>query len=845
MSNTEIFSYDNSSLGEKNPPISVWENLDIAIQDYETKRKLENLKQETILKKELDDYEITLAPDVFASSEVLVNYSKEDFKDKTKNALFNSINEYLQKVYFGDETNWLFYTNRLEKLNKLWVLSSDYSKRIENRFETILWILFNESSNLYDLISSDIKKQNIDLDTVTAITVHKWKIILNIENWKKMISYDIRINESRDWLSLMDAEIIDSENRIEQKEDREKDANINRLTYFWWALALWLVAEAWFEWVKKYSLQYVKFTDRDTGKVTEVRLPKTSWFMTEERLIKESIMHIETQTWYVFNKTKEWKYIFESPDSRKVSISDMIATVESLSFDEFKKNYKWDTDILDMKNEFEKQKSYMTELLIWIELEEWPLVKPSRFLRKIISLWNKVPHLIMFPIFFHEIQKKPWNLESYFKWIAEMQTFELWAKIASKIVEKLLIWLTKKWPVWIVLYWMLQLVFWIVWWWVWVAAWKLWANVMELQKKFDGVFPESEDFIDKYSPLRQESNDILKKEISFISGWFNNDIADLTKMDLKVPFVPITFWQHHVDLNTNKQDHMSVWSFRNKAFYNERVDEYWDQLTSDLQKLINDYLHVGYWYWRNWPDKKRWARLFKKIADLIYGWNVEENKEIKDSIYNIITVNLSDDILEWKQSLVTLKSLVLLELEKYKINDEYIENTENNIKDREAVFNLVFWIVKEVPSIDDNEELFLRYSQANIIMETSDMFKYMKSLSGPEKEFAKNYYYRILNKQEVIQTEQVDSILDAFNYKKVWLNDSIWFFSSIWQSTKDWLKLIRDSITWTTNFVDWKNSDESIYERLIKNKMFFNYTLWVKQLKSDKEFIEKLKNDKS
>lgn len=700
------------------------------------------------------------------------------------NCVYYWLFDLFQKTNFWTDID-SYFDPKIEKLKNLWINESELNDYYLKK-AWIFEILDKESYSMYLQIKNLIWKNN--QNNIKSFQIINWTLRVIFNN-NSSENFEIKYNDKKNGLK-----IVKIEKKIEDlrkiKEEKEK-SNTRSLSYFWWALGL----SIWVDLNKRYFLKEASFTDNFWRK-HKVKIRPETKFQDIPDTIKEVLKKIEVENNFKIQKIN-WKEIFVE-NSKRVEISKLRnSVIKEFTFEKFKDSLPKGHKISEkeLETEFEKIKYEMLKALDDVKKIHWEKVLPLDFLSKIS--WKSI-HYLLFPIFFKEIHKSQSDLVSYFKWAWEYAGFTAWALTANKLINglfKSLKILPKYSKTWIILYWTLQLVAWVLWWAGWIWLWAAWVKLAKLDKWFNKIVPENKDFLKKYL-LKKNDNDNIA--LYWLSSFFMPDLADVWRFNIKLPFLPVVFWQHDVDFSTTKKEYMSSWVYRTPKEFNKRIDEFTNNLWKELKNIFE----------KN-KDKKI---IEQKIKKFIYNWKLwwEEtiNKELKDKIYSYINMDI-DNILSWKRNLQETLWLIQAEIKNMKIDDNFMKELKQEIDNKEKIFLTALWEGWK----SNNESSFIK---------EIPILNYIKKLPEKDRKYAYNYYKRVLNKEEVIQE---------------------WDYEHI----KEWRKVYKKSIydrLISDNTVDEELVDKNWKKTIITKWDRFNEFIWiVSELHDDKQFFERMKND--
>lgn len=789
-------------------------------QNLRTDIEWERLKED--IKKEKIEFIRKLSKNTtFTESDVLEFTEKIQETSNKKYSLFLAIQKYFESWFFSWKDFSTFFDEKFKELELIWITEEE-----KNELWLIKWDLYKRISSVSkNILTSTIKEIWEDsLVNVSSIKIEKWKLILSYNNSPKIDVFTIEFDEKKSWFKSTKSTELAPTKSQEQVTEREKVSENNQLSFFWWVLTLSVTSAL----VKGISnLKTIEFIDKE-WKLQKIKLDKPiAW--DNAVLIKESLTIIERELGYKW-ELEWWKIVFEKK-LEEVDISNIRWKIWELSFEDYKKIMadSWIPED-QLKVEFEKQKYNLNSFIDWVEKQYWKKVSFKDFSTELMKnsvswkFWLGL-HIILYPIFFTEILKHGWNLDSYFKWASEMVLFNSWAMLAWKGIMKI------PWAQWKIIGWFMQLVWWIVWWWVWVTSWIMVAGLTWMQKWFDTVFPESEDFMYKYAWWKNDSM------VGYLwTWWFAFEMADYLWTDIGIHWTPITFWQNEVDLSTDKSEYMSVWLTRNKESYNAKVDDFTKKLLDKIHKLTWDYkkytldqVDQSDWLMQlsaNQKDrlKVEWRKkLEKSLYNFIFkwenGWEENTNKELKEKLYNFVLLNI-DKLIEWTD-ISEIEWLIAYEMEKLKISKDTLLEMQREIVMKESQ-------VKTVLSWDNKKQIGENPSYEEVlwvIWAPQYMVDYIASLNEKEREFLLNYYTRTINKEEVIwKDDYVDDVWYVYRWDK-----------KVRRQRNIYDKLINDSTE--VKLENWKTTTNW--------KIFHEITMMIKDLKRKKEFFDRLKKTDS
>lgn len=743
--------------------------------------------------------------------------------EKNPYKLYKTLYSLLEKSIFWDIWMEEFFNLKIEELKKLWVDISNI--KINEKKISIKKSLREQAKKLYQLLFKSLWKEKIK--DLSSVKISWWKIqLFNNTNFLLEI-YTIKIDE-HNWLFLKKEEGKDI-NKLLVKQDKEnKELKSKRELFFKWSLAVsfWYSTVAWV-----ILLNVVEFFDPNWKKHKLKLNKEVSWW--KEVALKEALLSIKEKFWYNV-KHENWEIRFEDIKS-KIDVVNIRQKLNNISFEDFKEAMK-DSSLSKEKLEFEYSRhiANANSFLNLVEKQYWRKVSLKEFSMSLLKesttwkFWLWV-HVILYPIFFAEVHKNWWNLDSYFIWASEMILFNSWALFVGSKLQGTSQKLMKMWLHWKVLSGFLQLAWWLFWWAFAVSSWKGISSQIWLKKWYDTVSPDSYNYFEKNWSWKNSSI------ISYIwTWWYAYEIADYLWTDIWIKWTPITFWKNEVDLSTEKEEYMSTWLTRTKDFYNNKLEEYSSKLIWNITQYIDEYTNfsnwiaryyeindeIGYNYTKEEVLKNRKDLLEKKIYKFIYkweNWGIESNnKKIKDSIYNIIISNI-DRLISW-WDILEIHSFILAELDNLKINNGTIKELEEEIiYKKELLETILIWKRVEITNSEK-----LSFSELSWRMAPKYMIDYIESLSVEEREYLNLYYKRILETKKIVTN-----------------NDYTWDDISIWRS---WVKketyydrLIRDKST--IELPDWRI--------LSKWDIFHQITLLIKWLKENIDFIERIKKDES
>lgn len=620
-SSREAFSWD----------IPIWGIIWWEVELSDIQKEELRLKEKAKIIEELKSLKVIFDYTVCKS---IIIHPSFDSRYNLKFNISSILNEFYQRSCFEGKTiDWYVNPkiNRLKELNASKEDISELSFFIDNE---IYWTIEIYSDKLTDSLMSLLWEDKSK--KVISIWILKGDIVVYYNDSQEADIFSLELLEGAGkGLFIKFKEHIDLSQTDEQISQREKESGNTKLTYFWWALTL-IAATTLVTWrINRYILKWIQFIDAN-WQLQTITLPKELYWETQSDVIKRALEIIKAQTWYEVKRV-DWKDVFER-STNKIDIKSMRAELLKLNVHDYAKtNWLWEywPFSKEVLVEAEKQKIEAISFLDSLERSNWPAISASRFLEFLRwSAWKSI-HIILFPIFFTEILKNGWDLISYFKWAWEMATFMAWAKFAMLVLKKPLDLIPKGNLVWAWTYALLSLIFWVFWWWWWVAWWKWVAKYMELQQRFDAWIPESQDWFHKYmSPDWRDSNSLATAFYVWL-WWFATELTDSMWMNLKIPWTPITFWSHSVDLSTNMTDYMSVWLTRTPEEYNNRLEEFWKWLWDELRSLVIDYKASDPFYIRSiWdlfsPSFADPRSIWQRFTDLSKDFNFWPESKIKD-----------------------------------------------------------------------------------------------------------------------------------------------------------------------------------------------------------------------
>lgn len=341
-----------------------------------------------------------------------------------------------------------------------------------------------------------------------------------------------------------------------------------------------------------------------------------------------------------------WEYKSESSFEKAKLKASLIFKVQLVTWDEYKKlayEKAWSkTKGANMYNlltekEFHRQSIENPQKVIqaceklWVDFNKriksapfWSFLR-SPLLQPLLKIQWKFVHYILFPIFFKAIHKNSADIDSYLKTTFEVSAFysgfaagkafnnKLWFKNpASKLLIPLL---TAG---------------------LFISWWLKAADIIELKKKYDRLFPNNNDGIDIYfwdTPFV----DKWKKSFLWhaVSLGIVNDLADWMNWDMHLW---INGTKHNLVFFTNNVsfpnviDHLSersswIW------YYNKEIDEFKGRLQPKLEKLFDPRI-----------DKYSLRKTIEKFVP--YLWNKSNLTRNYDEIkkYNLQITQIIDTV---------------------------------------------------------------------------------------------------------------------------------------------------------------------------------------------------------
>lgn len=706
------------------------------------------------------------------------------------NKPFNFFKEYLRILSF----NWLsldkFFDLEIEKNDltdldeKGITILKSKTEQTKLNFEIELEFLAKIlEKSLFQIFKEN--KINFSEDDIEKLEVNNSKIFLKLNDES---SLELILSKN----SLKRLEISQVKEINTEKLSSEIDSTNRNNELF--TTRDWIVSIELLKATKNdyFSAKTFSYITQDWKKHNVILKDLIVWEKSE--ILSEVLNIIEKTSEYKV-KIEWWKMILTLREDL-ISVEYLRQELNNISIEELKEGIK-DSGMSE------------SELNIFLNSE---LLNANKYLDNLSSLhWDKIPisvalfsfnelainslkktsvpfgawvYVLLFPLFLKEIHKKPWNLDSYFKSFAEMWLFLSWAQLSTFLMSliikspgirsKIFIWATS------VLAWMLTLV-----------LWEEFAKKINLQKGFDSIFPESEDWW--YKKLWMKNDNILWY---LSTWWWIYELVDFFWTDIKIPYTPIKFWETKVDVDTNIKDFLSVWIFRNKDFYNQRLKLFFKESGEEVIKKIN-------YYKENWNTKDNKDINDLKLDIMEIFWNMEFLYiDIVDNIEYFISSDYSETELMW----IIMKKVTFFEL-----NEESLDS--HGKINQYSMDKLKITLRLENPEwlIFEEEEPFL-----------NDLIIYISSLDSEEKKYLIDYCDRIINREEVIKDSDKKY---PYMYFPVGAKSPIFWEKSIYKH------MIEDEA-----IIDLWN-----WEKITKWDFFHRYTMYVKDLKENKFFVENMK----
>jgi len=718
----------------------------------------------------------------------------------------------------------------------------------EDIWDNLAWEILSEKlfkdQNLHQAIFSKIenylKKNNLTLQNLESLEIINWELFVKIDNWEK-VAFDLSAKS-------MEELVIQNTTDKNLKEYKEEMSTTLQIV-MWWSIVTLTYGqfiETWNALDKKidvYNMMHWDMKGQQFLQNAEIEIDwkkvkidiKDRIFMLKEKhkISQVDLFEIIKKDWIKFNyETNQFEKTTErlANDSvKELEFKNLKESIKRYSYKEyleiFKKSWLDEKEKFSEKN-FNEAKRANIDLLKELNSEynsgKNRKIKFWEFFNSKLMWWFfwkvswKALHFIMFPIFFKEIQKHSWNLDSYLKWAVEFWAFVTWAKYWSKYMP---------WPF------MFKMIAWLVVWW---AAAVLGEDLLHSADKFLlSNMINREDFLKRklwedWKNIWDWAGWILWWELNDLADWMNENIwFDFNRLN---PFkrkeaLDINLWENDITFWTSIIDHMNErtgW----KDQWNKEIDEFKIRAT---QRINSEVLNENFKYSDVFEDDNYfWLHSFtenlSKWLEYFYNpnarkwsvWLKYEKKAEKNAkkIFEFTEKNLDKTLLLWQfiddKDVSKWKSFdkIKEELKTFLIENKILEK-ESDINGFIEYYEGIFYN-KMDQKIDDilwNPNIIESLLQASW-----DIHNTTKEIKAYLKNSIKKWYYRNkVNKTEAFKIKNKETweydmspieTLLVTEINKLKINDT--FVEEYDKVIIDDKKLLDKALSWEVITEKWK-----------------------------------------
>ena len=590
-----------------------------------------------------------------------------EFSDKHKNLFLK--NPYRLKISIRSFIS-KYFKNSFKTNTEYWY---DASKDILSEK------LFNNKNlhqAIFENITEKVSEKWLTLQNLESLEIKSWILHIKLNNWDKL-AYNLSARSMEDLvLPTTTREDLDS-----LKEEQDVTTKI----MMWWALVTLTYGqfiEFWEFWDKAIDkssrnfwgmknqkfLKSIEIPDWEWGKIEVTLNDKMKSLKNNYKISQVDIIKILEKKWVVFNPERMQ---FEETRQRKlikyteaIEYRSIVKRIKSYSYPEYKK-YMIDSwiSLEEIISEKDFEKSKKDNIKIMKELNKdfnswknknlrfWTYFKNKYFWWFFEKVWWKSLHYLMFPIFFKEVHKHSWNLDSYIKTWVEIWGFMWWAKIWGKIWSKM------PWPFKAIS----SLVLWVTVWWLGAVIWEKWLH--SIDKEMLASMPNREDFFERLWMWNKKNVDA-----HIYTGWVFNDAADSMNEDIWLDFnkvikffnkdfeetksLDINIFENNVNLWTSMIGYLNERT-RWVEHWNKEVEEFKIEATKQINKKIfakdfkySDVFENTNWFWNHSFEDKiyDWLTHFGKFKKT-FMYDLWESASKK--IFEFSKANIPEDLLLW------------------------------------------------------------------------------------------------------------------------------------------------------------------------------------------------------
>ena len=626
------------------------------------------------------------------------NIKKEvNFKDFLKDTLI---------LLFEKSHEKLLHKNNLESVNNI------LSER-----------LFN-NKNLHETIFEDIKKYLnnnwLTFQNLRNIEIRAGLLYVRLDTWKNFV-YDLSATNIEDFIRPTTTK--EDLNKLKEEQDVTTEiimwGALVTLTYSqfvelwdWGDKAINKASRNFWNMKKQKFLKSIEVDDWKWWKFEVSLDPRVESFQNG-KIGQIEIRNILKEKWIVFNPEKR---IFEETPKRKlnkaveaIEYKSIVKRINSYSYMEYKlemRDAKIPISERLSEKEFEKAKKDNIKILkelnndfnAWKnkKLRFWTYLKWKYFWWFFQKIGWKAIHVLMMPIFFKEIHKHSWNLDSYVKWWVEVAAFMTWAKYWGKI----------PWPA------LLKMISGILAWWA-AAVW--WEKLLHsADKQILAKMPNREDYFKRLW---------FEDSASFawwLFWWAINDLADWLNRDIWINFNNV--WLH-------KAVWLFSWDYSEKKGLDINIFNNNINLWTSVIEYLNERTR-GVEHWNKEVEEFR-IKATKEINTKILAKDFKYSDVFKDTNIVYYKHSFEENIYEWLNTVKRFKKEFL--------NDHWdtatkkiVEFSKANIPD-----DLLLWAFTDKNDIEGTrvfdkikEKLKVFLKEKNILTKKEDIERFVNLYEG-------------------------------------------------------------------------------------------------------------------